>query len=403
MAVPIIIGTVAAGSALYGAYKGVKGAVDKSDANDINAQASAMVDDANEALDEQRESTNMKLADYGSRKLRTFNEQVSAFITTYERLKNVELEGSVVQDKLNQDDFSTTAMPEFKSGEMLQASVLGLTYAGVNTATVLALMSELKRDYTMLQASGFGLASGAGSGTALAFGAYSGTMALATASTGTAIGTLSGAAATNATLAWLGGGSLAAGGFGMAGGMMVLGGIVAGPALAIFGHFVGNAGEEALNNARANLEQARTIDKQSKLMVTKLRTIADVVALANKAFSRISRELRRSVEALQATIDAQGEDYSAFDQAGRETVLRSVKFAQLTKAMIDTPILDEDGRLLLSTKRAHAIYDASGDADATLSVLNEPDSDWFREEFEARKKEMEELMKQVEQLEDEPE
>lgn len=44
----------------------------------------------------------------------------------------------------------------------------------------------------------------------------------ATASTGTAISSLSGAAAWNATLAWLGGGSLAAGGGGMAAGATVL-------------------------------------------------------------------------------------------------------------------------------------------------------------------------------------
>ena len=45
----------------------------------------------------------------------------------------------------------------------------------------------------------------------------------------TAIASLSGVAATNATMAWFGGGALAAGGSGMAGGMMVLGGIIAAP------------------------------------------------------------------------------------------------------------------------------------------------------------------------------
>ena len=45
------------------------------------------------------------------------------------------------------------------------------------------------------------------------------------ASTGTSIASLSGAAATNATLAFFGGGSLAAGGLGMAGGTAVLGGL----------------------------------------------------------------------------------------------------------------------------------------------------------------------------------
>jgi membrane protein implicated in regulation of membrane protease activity len=48
-----------------------------------------------------------------------------------------------------------------------------------------------------------------------------------TASTGTAISTLSGAAAANAALAWLGGGALAAGGGGMAAGSTLL--ALAGP------------------------------------------------------------------------------------------------------------------------------------------------------------------------------
>ncbi|WP_210114204.1 hypothetical protein [Weissella confusa] len=47
-------------------------------------------------------------------------------------------------------------------------------------------------------------------------------MSLGTASTGTAVGALSGAAATNAALAWLGGGTLAAGGSGIAGGEALL-------------------------------------------------------------------------------------------------------------------------------------------------------------------------------------
>lgn len=47
------------------------------------------------------------------------------------------------------------------------------------------------------------------------------------------ISTLYGAAAYNATLAWFGGGSLAAGGAGMSGGMMVLGGLFAAPVFGI--------------------------------------------------------------------------------------------------------------------------------------------------------------------------
>lgn len=62
-----------------------------------------------------------------------------------------------------------------------------------------------------------------------AIGAWGLVSLIGSASTGTAISSLSGVAATNATLAWFGGGSLAAGGAGMAGGFWVLGGIVAAP------------------------------------------------------------------------------------------------------------------------------------------------------------------------------
>lgn len=78
---------------------------------------------------------------------------------------------------------------------------------------------------------------GVSTGISTAVGAWALVSTLGTASTGTAIAGLSGAAATNATLAWFGGGAIAAGGGGMALGTMVVGGIIAVPALAITGVF----------------------------------------------------------------------------------------------------------------------------------------------------------------------
>ncbi|WP_201026664.1 hypothetical protein [Sphingobium sp. MI1205] len=77
------------------------------------------------------------------------------------------------------------------------------------------------------------VAGGAGAGAAVAAGSWSLVALIGSASTGTAISTLSGVAATNATLAWFGGGALAAGGAGMAGGTLVLGGVALAPVVAI--------------------------------------------------------------------------------------------------------------------------------------------------------------------------
>lgn len=321
MPIPLIIGAVAAAAGIYGAAKGVSGAIDHNNAKDLNNDARSMVDAANCKVEAQRKAANATLEDYGQRKLRAFNGVIAEFIETFERLKNIELSQSPELDKLNAGDFSNK------------------TLAG------------LRQDYQALKDAGLGLGAGMGGGAALAFGAYNGTMLLATASTGTAISSLGGVAATNATLAWLGGGSLAAGGYGMAGGMMVLGGIVAGPALAIFGHVLGNKGEEALNNARSNLEQARTISDQANLMAGKLQAIESVTSLANTTFSKISSQLRRAVSELKKVIENNGVDYRTFSDESKQVVFVSVKFAQLLKAMIDTAILDKDGNLVLSTEK----------------------------------------------------
>jgi hypothetical protein len=119
----------------------------------------------------------------------------------------------------------------------------------------------------------------AGVSTALGTWALVGTFGFA--STGTAIGTLSGAAASNAILAWLGGGSIAAGGGGMAVGGVVLGGLVAIPVIAVTGlfqHLVVNKKIkqlkeeefkifEFMENIKRNLVQFDAIEMRSKEMI----------------------------------------------------------------------------------------------------------------------------------------
>ena len=91
MPIPLIIGAAAAAAGVYGAVKGVRGAIDHSNAKDINNDASSIVESANQKVEDQRKSTNNTLEDYGQRKLRAFNGVVAEFIEAFERVKNVEL------------------------------------------------------------------------------------------------------------------------------------------------------------------------------------------------------------------------------------------------------------------------------------------------------------------------
>ena len=101
--------------------------------------------------------------------------------------------------------------------------------------------SEFRQDITLDNvdriiaeySSSVSVAGGAGAGAAVAAGSWSLVALVGSATTGTAISTLSGVAATNATLAWFGGGALAAGGAGMAGGTLVLGGVALAPVVAV--------------------------------------------------------------------------------------------------------------------------------------------------------------------------
>lgn len=99
---------------------------------------------------------------------------------------------------------------------------------------------------------------GAGLGGAAAYSAFTAAATFGTASTGAAISGLSGVAATNATWAFLGGGSLATGGAGVAGGMMVAASMVAAPAamLAIGGFLL-----VSRRNKQKDLELNRKIDE----------------------------------------------------------------------------------------------------------------------------------------------
>jgi hypothetical protein len=125
-------------------------------------------------------------------------------------------------------------------------------------------IKSLNTGYSTVLSAGFGgLVGGCGAAGAWTLVAFAGS-----ASTGTAIGTLSGVAATNATLAWFGGGALAAGGAGMAGGTLVLGGLVFAPLV----YFA----------ARGSHKKSAEIEKEVVRVDAEHQKIKDVIPDAEK-------------------------------------------------------------------------------------------------------------------------
>ncbi|TPR14257.1 hypothetical protein [Apilactobacillus timberlakei] len=119
---------------------------------------------------------------------------------------------------------------------------------------------------------------------------------LGTASTGAAISGLSGAAATNATLAWLGGGSIAAGGAGVAGGEAVLGAIpivgwaLSGVTLAATGFFVNNKNGKTAKQAYKKAEKVEAGIKSTDLLSNKENILSNETIRSSTNIEKLNDE-----------------------------------------------------------------------------------------------------------------
>lgn len=130
-------------------------------------------------------------------------------------------------------------------------------------------------------------AKGSTVGTAVGMGSWALVSAFGTASTGTAISTLSGIAAHNAALAWFGGGALAAGGGGMAAGTLVFGGMIAIPALLVT---VGLGYMKTKKQAKALERVCGGLSDNIELCRDYLATIESATEKANSVSSDLDQE-----------------------------------------------------------------------------------------------------------------
>lgn len=319
MPLPFIIG---AGAALLGGV-GIKKTLDAKEnqdrANRKNRRAGRIVNEARERMDVARKNCGDELEHLGKTKVRILQESVVPFVEEFEKLHHVEMEESAGLDELHK---LVLDKKEFR---------------------------ELKEMGSMASSLASGLAQGALTGGLTAFGAFGAVGMLASASTGTAIAALSGAAATNATLAFLGGGTLAAGGLGIAGGTMVLGGLVAGPALAIMGCVIGSKAAENLEEAKENLAEAEAFSEEMDTAITGCNGIRKRTAMFSRFLLSLNALFEPQVYALGEIIKKSGTDYRKFSEAEKNTVVLAASTAGAIKAILDTPILNEQGKLTSSS------------------------------------------------------
>ncbi len=321
MPIPFLVGAAIAGLAGYGAKKSYDAHCDNEEAEEVNEEANDIMQYATDKANSARRASNTAVKNLGEKKISVLDGSVRNFITDFSKLKNVDFRSSEGLDELSKLNLNSEFIAELQEMQSVASTIAS------------------------------GIASGTAVGAITAFGAYGATMTLATASTGTAISALSGAAATNATLAWLGGGAIAAGGGGIAVGTAVLGGLVAAPALAIFGAISSSKAAARLDEAYSNLAKAQEYEEEMNTLVTVCGGIQARADMFTCLLNRLNPMLTSLTYKMRDIISWKGTNYSNFSAEEKHVIAEAASVAVAVKAVLDTPILSEEGKLTDKSQR----------------------------------------------------
>ena len=256
MPLPLIIAGIAAAAGAAGVGSGIHGAVKMKEASDT-VKAAQKRNEKNVARLEDCNKSTMEVMDaLGNREMKIL-ASFKRFSDAFEKIQN---------------------RPEFKDIDKGDVTISAYTPQKIKDAAVGAgvLLGGLG-----------GAALGTAGGFAAAGATTAAVMALGTASTGTAIASLSGVAATNATLAALGGGALAAGGGGMALGSMILGGATLGVGLLIGGLIFNAAGGKISDKADKAWQQMKENEKKIDTVCEYLERLKFVASSYDVALQQV--------------------------------------------------------------------------------------------------------------------
>jgi len=131
----------------------------------------------------------------------------------------------------------------------------------------------------------------------------------------------------------------------MALGTIVLGGLLAGPALLVAGGLFGAKANTNLNNAYSNLDVAKKIAKEIDVAKAQVNGITEHARILKEIIEKMNSMVRLGNIDLKLVIKEAGIDWLQYSEPQKKEVAKAMKIAQLAKAIIDTPMLTEDGVL----------------------------------------------------------
>lgn len=320
MPIPFIVAGLAAATAAYGGKKAYDGYQTKSEAKDLLESVKSNHEAAVAQFEAVNDITAGKLENLGQLQL-----EIGQDFTLFGKISKDLLQ------KLNQNErkaLEINNVPQHKLNKIEKFSISATEYLG-----------------TVVGAGATGAAAG--------FAVYGSVMTLAAASTGTSISALSGVAAYNATMAAIGGGSLATGGLGMAGGAAILGVAVAAPVLAVVGWAYNSHAEKSLDTAKKALIQSEEIVEKLKLAELQLTTMQGYIDSIHHTLSDIHASftpyLTTLIEINQRLLNDEPIDH--YSDEIMHSVGNGYAIAAIMTDLITTPLFklkkDENGKPIL--------------------------------------------------------
>ena len=203
-------------------------------------------------------------------------------------------------------------------------------------------IKELRKEsseVSILRGTAGSMAIGTAGGFAATGATTSAVSVLCTASTGTAIANLSGAAATKATLATLGGGSLASGGGGMALGSTVLGVSSAGIGLLVGGAVFELTAKKLSDAADTAMIEAKKTEKQVRELIYFFDELRDVIDIYGQSMSNIADKYFKKLQRMIAIIKRKSDcRWSNFTEDEKRTVEHTILYVTILYNMCKVQI-----------------------------------------------------------------
>ena len=304
--VPIIGGIVAASGVGYGAKRAYDGYTATKDAKDYFEWGQSHIDNGKKALTDSRDAANQYFYDLGKVKQNIIK-------TSYERFLKI-------YDLINMKNCET--LPNFQNFKN----------------SINSLNTEIGEFKNAIIAAG-------SAGAAATFGFLGVSGGLASAITG-----FSGVCATNAALAMLGGGSLAAGGGGMALGTAVLGGVIAAPAVLLGGIIFANMSESKRAEAKIFYNWCCAAEESNKAEALAWDHIRNQTFEKQIALSKTDKSFCEAMDKVEYIINTEGVMFSTWQESSRKKFITMVNIGHDIADIIKKPAVSDDDPLLQEIK-----------------------------------------------------